>query len=927
MKPQQAPLDWQRLDAVFHEVLNMAEGGRAAVIERLSAEDPRLGDELRKLLRADEAAVGFEAPIGRPADAFLSAAGDDPVARVGGRVGPFQIERLIGAGGMGTVWLATRADQQFEQRVAVKLIKRGMDTEDVLRRFRRERQVLASLEHPHIARLLDGGATADGRPYLVMEFIDGCSITKYCTDRQASLSEKLRLFVQVCGAVQFAHQNLIVHRDLKPTNILVSVEGAPKLLDFGIAKILKPDDDSPVTTASEHRLLTPRYASPEQVRNERVTTATDTYALGVILYELLTGQEPYQLTTRSRAEYERAICEQEPIRPSAKLTAKARSDPGSFRMKRPLPGDLDTIVLKALRKNPAERYLSVEQLTDDLQRFLSGLPVRARALTWRYRAAKFCVRNKAAVFAALLVAAALTTAAIVSARSAHREAQQRTVAEAINRFLNEDLLASVDPDRTPDPNVTMRHVLDTASKKIESRFQDQPLVEASIRGTLGVTYESLGEYALAESHLSRSFELLRANGGERGEGTILARARLGNAKRLLANFAEAGPLVRTALELGEATLGATHPTTLYARHTLGEFHLDEGRASDAVVVLRAAAEGRRAVLGPDAMESMVSWDTLAVAYEQSGQYEESERLHAEMLERKTRVLGVDSLSAIATLNSLAYVRMNLGRYDDAEPLFRTAIERGRRVLGDQHPITQIALDNLGLLCSYQGRFEEAEKLHAEVHELRARTLGPDHPDALLSNANLGFVYTSSGQFEKAGALFADLLPRYQRVSGPEHPFTITAMNNLAYSVWKLGHLDEAERLFQEVVELRQRVLGEDHPDTVGGMSNLAAVRIDQGRFVEALGSLADAMTRGSKTLPPEHAIVGTMHYRIGLAELGLGKLEDARASLAKADEVLTAALGPDHRRVAEVRQATQRLDDEQRRVEVAPPGSPAPSGP
>lgn len=929
--------NWDVVESVFHEALLLEGAARPAYLDRACAGDAALRRQLDNLLRADAAAEGFDALEPHPHEALLEAV-RDPWARAGAKVGPFLLERLIGAGGMGTVWLAHRADQDFDQRVAVKLIKRGMDTDDVLRRFRRERQLLAQLDHPNISRLLDGGAAEDGRPFLAMEYIEGEPINEYCVSRGLALPDRVRLFVRVCEGVQYAHQNLIVHRDLKPSNILVSATGTPKLLDFGIAKILGPHEEaSPMTTASDSRLLTPRYASPEQVRSERVTTATDTYSLGVILYELLTGAEPYQLTTRSRADYERAICEQEPARPSAIFTTadsavvavggpRRRAADERRRQQRQLTGDLDMIVLKALRKDPAERYATVQQFIDDLDRFLMGRPVLARRQTLRYRAAKFVARNKITVFAAMAVVAVLAAASVVSVTFAVREsrqrelaerrlleaAQQTAIAQAINKFLTEDLLASVDPDRTPDPQVTMRQVLDLAAARIGDRFRDQPAVEASILTTLGTTYESLGEYEAADRAMTKAFQRLTEAGGEGSEPAILARARLGNVKRWRANMTEAEPLIRRAHELAAETLEPSHPTALYADRCLGELYIDLGRLADAAEVFERTTALYISTLGNDAPETFSTMDSLGVVYAQAGRNVEAEQVHADLLERRTRLLGPDAFGTIVTLNNLAYARMNLGRYEEAEPLFRTAIERSRRVLGNDHPSTLTSIDNFGLLCSHRGRYAEAEALHRESYDARIRTLGPDHWDTLTSLANLGFAYLNAQQFDKAEPVFAELVPRMQRVSGAEHHHTITAQNNLAYAVWKLGRTEEAERRFLEVLDTRRRVLGPDHPETLGATANLAGVLIDLGRFTEAEAVAQGGLERAFRRLPEHHPVIGALLHRQAVCLTRMGEFDRAEQTLTRAREAYEASYGSDHPRLSEVDRAMSELRDVRR---------------
>ncbi|MGH9841171.1 MAG: protein kinase domain-containing protein [Blastocatellia bacterium] len=418
------PERWQRVEELFLTVADRPADEREAYLTRVCGGDEELRREVLSLLARDTTEDFIEKPIAGVAVSLSPEPGDDAAGK---RIGPYRLTRLVGRGGMGAVYEAVRDDAQFQQQVAIKLIKGGMDSAFVRDRFLRERQILASLDHPHIARLFDGGATEDGRPYFVMEFVDGEPITDYCRQRNLSLDEKLKLFRDVCSAVQHAHQKLVVHRDLKPSNILINKEGAPKLLDFGIAKLLTPDPGEAITrTATGVRLMTPDYASPEQVRGGAITTATDVYSLGVVLYELLTGRRPYQFETYSPLEIERAICDTEAPRPSE----AAREQTGApAKLARQLAGDLDNIVLMALRKEPARRYQSVEQFSDDLRRHLTGLPVQARADTFTYRAGKFVKRHRAAVVAAALVLLSLLGGILATTRAARQARAERERAE------------------------------------------------------------------------------------------------------------------------------------------------------------------------------------------------------------------------------------------------------------------------------------------------------------------------------------------------------------------------------------------------------------------------------------------------------------------------------------------------------------------
>ena len=447
------PERWAQIRQIFDGALERSEVDRGAYLRVVCARDDDLRREVESLLASHDSAGDF---LDQPA-ANLAASGQTLISSgidiqeypPGHRVGAYELKKCIGRGGMGSVWLATRSDNEFKKKVAIKLVKRGMDTQEILRRFRMERQLLAGLTHPNIAALIDGGSTPDGLPYLVMEYVDGIRIDRYCEQHKTTITERLRLFRDVCAAVQYAHGNLVVHRDLKAGNILVTAEGTPKLLDFGIAKLMRTEFDTlaAAETRPELRPMTLDYASPEQVRGEPITTATDVYSLGVLLYKLLTGKSPYGLAARSDNALRKAICEQEPLRPSAVVLTDEKAvipeatqkidvaqeetrDKARRRLKKKLAGDLDMIVLMALRKEPLRRYASVEQFSEDIRRYLEGRPVIARSDTFGYRAGRFIRRNAVAVAAATVAALTLFGAAIFELRSAERAAQQDMVAES-----------------------------------------------------------------------------------------------------------------------------------------------------------------------------------------------------------------------------------------------------------------------------------------------------------------------------------------------------------------------------------------------------------------------------------------------------------------------------------------------------------------
>jgi serine/threonine protein kinase len=422
---------WRRIEEIFQTVADRPAGERESYLTQVCGDDEDLWREVISLLGHGTTEAFIEAPIKHAA---VSLTGENQDELIGQRIGVYRITRLIGRGGRGTVYAAMRDDQQFEQQVALKIIKRGMDTDSVRDRYLRERQILAALEHPQIARLFDGGATPDGLPYFVMELVDSEPITKYCRNHNLSLAEKLKLFRRVCSAVQHAHQKLVAHRDLKPSNILVTADGEPKLLDFGIAKMLAPDSREAITrTETELRMMTPDYASPEQARGMQVTTASDVYSLGVVLYELLTGMRPHRFKTYSAAEIERAICDTETEKPSEAVGRTTDSPP---KLARQLAGDLDNIILMAMRKEPERRYQSVEQFSEDIRRHLEGRPVIARKDTLRYRAGKFARRHRVGLAAAALLILSLIGGIVATSWQADRAERRFQQARKLsNTFL------------------------------------------------------------------------------------------------------------------------------------------------------------------------------------------------------------------------------------------------------------------------------------------------------------------------------------------------------------------------------------------------------------------------------------------------------------------------------------------------------------
>ena len=572
------PADWHKIETVFQAALDVPTAERPAWLARQCGEDVELCREVQSLLAAEAEADNFlRTPHLAKVASHLIASVEDYLYQ---RIGPYKILREIGRGGMGIVYLASRDDDQYSKQVAIKLIKRGMDTDAVLQRFRHERQILANLEHPNIARLLDGGTNNDGLPYFVMEYIEGLPIDDYCDQHGLSTDERLRLFRQICAAVTYAHQNLVIHRDLKPINILVTDEGVPKLLDFGIAKVLRPSmEEAATATVAGLRVLTPEYASPEQMRGEKLTTSTDVYSLGVILYELLTGQRPYQLKEPTPEEWLRAMEGSEPAKPSkvsSNEQANSRRQGGAsggearpsslIQSSKLLRGDLDNIILMALRKEPARRYKSVEQFSEDISRYLEGLPVFAHKDTLAYRASKFVRRNKVGVAAACLVFLTLVGGIVATIWQARKAREQAALANAksaeaqaalaktekINRFM-QSIFLYANPEwfgrAGGRRDMSVLEAMRDIENHIEEDFRDDPDLRADVYQQIGDSYRTQGLLDDAERNLRKALSLRLELYGEDHAKVAESMFILGGVRYQQSDFVEHERLLTTALKI------------------------------------------------------------------------------------------------------------------------------------------------------------------------------------------------------------------------------------------------------------------------------------------------------------------------------------------------------------------------------------------
>jgi eukaryotic-like serine/threonine-protein kinase len=916
MKPAFTPAEWSRIETILDEVLEIEPPARAEALDRACAGDAILRAHVERLLAADTDAAQFlETPAMVYAAGIVSGAASeidaDEQEQPGDRIGPYGLIREIGRGGMGRVFLANRADGQFEQLVALKLVRHGPYGGEILGRFLRERQILARLHHPNIARLLDGGVSADGRPYFAMEYVEGEPITAYCDGRSLDVSRRLALFALVCDAVQYAHQNLVVHRDLKPSNTMVTAEGQVKLLDFGIAKVLQPDegDDQNGAEATLTRLgsgpMTPEYAAPEQVRGEAVTTATDVYALGALAYELLTGRGPHRLSSLTAAEVERAVTERDIARPSSAVSrtmlragggkdgekrgelapeaiARARGT-DRRRLRRELRGDLDTIVMTALQKDPARRYVSVGALLEDVRRYQSGLPIAARRDSVGYRASKFVRRHAIGVTATALVLLSLVGGFIGMAWQARVASREAAKAREVSRFLS-SLFEVADPARANAADITALNLLDRGATRIETELVGQPDVQADMMLLVGRIYRDLGVYDRAQPLLDRALALRTASGGshsvaaaeamtelarlwqakgrpeeaERLQREILAMRRdvrradhadVGKTLRDLAavlasrgKFDEAEAFQREALALHEARYNGEHAEIASDLEGLQSILRTRGRSAEAIPIARRALDLRMKLLGSDHLETATAMNNLAILLYDKWELPEAERLYRQVLDFDRRRLGEVHPNTATVTNNLAFVLRDRGEYDEAERLYRTALDLDHRLFGKEHPYVATVMNNLAVLLVARGRHEEARGLFTEALAMFRRVYGDDHWRIGAVQGGLAGVLSASGD-PKAEPLFRTAISHLERTLSRDHPSVEPVLLGLGRHLIRRGDPRAAEPLIRRVVTTRTARLGDNDPRTAEARVWLGASLVGQDRASEGLPLLTAGYER------------------------------------------------------------------------------------
>jgi eukaryotic-like serine/threonine-protein kinase len=849
---------WHRVEDLYHRVLELDESRRAEFIEQSCRDDEVLRREVESLLAHEKAAEHF---IESPAlEVMGKLVANEPGITEGARIGAYRIVREVGHGGMAVVYLGERDDQNFRKRVAIKMVKPGIGTEQVLQRFRNERQTLAALDHSNIVKLLDGGSTESGLPYLVMEYVEGLPIDRYCDLNKLSIAGRLRLFRDVCSAVQYAHQNLVIHRDLKPGNILITKEGLPRLLDFGIAKLLNPEClETPLVTRMDWRAMTPEYASPEQVLGDPVNSATDIYSLGVLLYEILTGHRPYQVAGSSRREIERLVCENEPPRPSTQVSTDREQLKAIAEMRVAEPkqlvsllrGDLDWITMKAIEKDPGRRYATASELSADIGRYLSHEPVLARPASAAYRARKYVRRHPVGVTVAAGLVLLLAGFTGMQSFQLRRTTRERDRANRVTEFM-EGMFKVSDPSAARGNTITAREILDKASKDIDTGLAQDPELRAQMMYVMGNVYRELGLFPRAQLLYGRSADIRRR------------------------------------------VLGPENLETLRSMDDLGWILNQEGRAAEAEKLQRETSATRRRVFGVQNLDTLKSMSNLAWTLDREGHYAEAEKLEREVLDNERRVLKTDNRETTAAMNNLAATLGHEGHLAEAEKLKRETLNIRRRILGPEHRETLTAMNNLAYSLQQEGHYAEAEKLQRETLNLQRRVLGPEHPDTLRSMNNLANSLVAEDHLAEALQLQREALGTKQRVLGPEHQDTLWAMRSLAETLQREGHYSEAEKLQRQTLEIQRRVLGPDRPNTLETMSSLAVTLNKEGQSSEAEKLQWQTVDTMRRVLGPEHP--NTLVTNDGLVQTleKEGRYNEAERLARATLETQRRVLGPEH---------------------------------
>ncbi len=905
-KGGQTPRSWQRTEELFHAAAERPSGERRPFLLAACDGDSGWIEEIESLLAAeagaDQRIEGVIADTLELASRIQPNTAENPV-----QVGPYRILHELGCGGMSTVYLAERADEHYRQLVALKVVKRGMDSGEILRRLRQERQILAHLEHPHISRLLDGGNTAEGLPYFVMEYVDGEPIDQYCQRLGLSIEARLALFQEVLDAVAYAHRNLVVHRDLKPANILVTGNGEVKLLDFGIAKLLDPEQAAELgATSATLRFFTLDYSSPEQILGKTLTTASDVYSLGVLLYELLTTSRPHDGAS-GRRQKEQAICDSDPPAPSQRIAHGEADDSkaNSKALQRRLQGDLDAIVLNALQRQENRRYASVDHLAEDLRRHLQGLPVHARQDTLTYRCGKFLRRHRLGVSSVLVVA--LTLISLVTFYTV-RLASERNRAQIESRkssqvavFLR-GLFENADPGRVRGPQVTAQELLSQGAARIDAELADQPEVRAELMDLMGSVYSSLGLNDEADPLLRVSEQLRREHLGAAAEATLASRLHRGQWLHAVGDYGAAEDLFRDLLEISEPEISGS----LWAEilEAYGDLLYDLERSEEAGRLFRQSLDIHRTLYGDEHRRVATSLHNLGATLYLQDALEAAEAPLRQALKLRQRLLGAHHPDVATTLSTLGVLRFARQDASEGTELLQRALSIRRRLYSEDHPLIATTLNNLGELARRQGNLDAAVDYLSESLEITRRGQGTEHPAYADSLANLARAVQMRGDADQAVDLYHLAVAATRHAYGEDNGKLVSTLQFFGDGLRTQGDLQGAQRAYTEALDMQRRRLEPGHWSLSFPLLRLGRSRLESGDPATAEALLVEAFEIRQQQRPG-HWRAAEAESWLGSCLFALGRQGEGRRLLESAVEELETALGEDAPATIEARRRLQ----------------------
>lgn len=802
--------NWEKINELFAKALELDEKNRIEFLKQNCGNDKQLFDEIISLINEDEK---IHPLLDKKASELINV--EEKLNFIGQQIGNYKLIKEIASGGMGTVFLAERCDGIFEQKVALKIIKPGLSTIPIIRRFQHERQILANLQHPNIAKLFDGGVTDDRRPFFTMEYVDGIPIDDYCDQQKLTIAQRLKLFIKVCETVQYAHNNLVIHRDLKPSNILIQNDGTIKLLDFGISKVLSAEADNhdlPTITQAEINLLTPEYSSPEQIKNSSISVSTDVYSLGLILFKLLSGKSAHEFNSRTFNEFEKVICEQTIPKPSTVIT---NSNNEVFdnrkihfvKLKKLLNGDLDNICQMALRKEPERRYASVEMLAYDIERYLNNLPILARKESFSYSAKKFIIRHKKAVIAniALFI---IINGLIFYYTIQLKEQRDKANLEAkkslqISDFLQNLFLVS-DPDESKGKTITAMELLDNGASQLRSSLIDEPEVKSQLLSTIGNVYTNLGLYNSAEEIYNeiKNFPNKEKLSDETYISTLI---NLGSLFRIKGEYDKAKKILFETLDLCKQKFDENNLLTGDCYLNIAGYYYETGDFKNSRIYYQMAEKvfTSSSELNEEKI-AQTAYD-LGVLEFDNGNLEKADSLYRKALNIEIKLEGELNTVVATYQNELASVLRHTGKFDEAKELYEKVLSTRILLLGEEHPEVALTYNHLSRLYYNQEMFKEAEPLARKALEIRLKVFSEDHPEVSASRSSLAGTLIGLKKYKEAEELYRLAYNATLKKLGEKHPYAPALLGNIGNALMEQEKYDEAEKCILESIEMLNKI--------------------------------------------------------------------------------------------------------------------------